>query len=447
MTNNNSFASDGLVYRSKYFLPTLKNNPSEAVVLSHILMLRSGMIRQSIAGIYTWLPLGLRVLRKISAIIQDEMNKSGAIEVLMPTIQPAELWQQSGRYDSYGKEMLRIKDRHNRKLLYGPTNEEVVASLFATNCGTKKDVPMTLYQIQWKLRDEIRPRFGIMRGREFLMKDAYSFDIDKETSLKSYNKMFLAQLKSYTRMGLKAIPMKAEAGPIGGKYSHEFIILAETGESQVFCDRALLELDTNSMGFDYADNLDQLISMWTSNYAATEDTHNPSEFNKIVKKDSQVSARGIEVGHIFYFGEMYSKAFSATITDASGERTVHMGSYGIGISRLVGAIIEASHDSKGIIWPESVAPFQYGIIYLGGKDESSLKILQKTIAILKNKNVDIIVDDRDERTGVKFAEMELIGIPNQIIIGPRHAKDNLIEYSKRSINAKTILLKPENLFN
>lgn len=446
MTFNSSFTSDRLVYRSKYFLPTLKNNPSEAVTPSHILMLRSGMIRQSIAGIYTWLPLGLRVLKKISAIIQDEMNKSGALEVLMPTIQPAELWKQSGRYNSYGKEMLRIKDRHNRELLYGPTNEEVITSLFANNCGTHKDVPMILYHIQWKLRDEIRPRFGVMRGREFLMKDAYSFDIDKESSIKSYNKMFLVQLKSYSRMGLKAIPMKAETGPIGGKHSHEFIVLTNTGESQIYCDKALLQLDIESMGYNYTDNLEDLISIWTKNYAATEDEHNPAEYSKLVNKESQLSARGIEVGHNFYFGDLYSKSFAATITDANGKRPVHMGSYGIGVSRLVGAIVEANHNSKGIIWPDTVAPFKFGIVYLGEKDKACLKMLHKTIEILNKNNVDILVDDRNERTGIKFAEMELIGIPNQIVIGSRNAKNGLIEFSKRASNVKSELISPENIF-
>src|SRR5712692_2190383 len=342
------------VRHSQYFLPLLRENPSEAQIVSHGLMLRAGMIRQSSAGIYSWLPLGLRVLKRIEQIVREEQDRSGAQEILMPTIQPAELWRESGRYDDYGKEMLRIQDRHDREMLYGPTNEEQVTDIVRGAIRSYRDLPKNLYHIQWKFRDEVRPRFGVMRGREFLMKDNYSFDLDAAGAKHSYNKMFVAYLRSFARMGLKAIPMRADTGPIGGDLSHEFIILAETGESQVFCDRAWLDADILANEVDYAGDLEPFFAKWTSLYAAPDETPDP----KAIPSDRLVTARGIEVGHIFYFGTKYSKPMNAVVAGPNGEQIpVEMGSYGIGVSRLVGAIIEASHDEAGIIWPESVAPF------------------------------------------------------------------------------------------
>src|SRR5713101_250777 len=346
---------------SAYFLPLLRENPSEAQIVSHRLMLRAGMVRQSSAGIYSWLPLGLRVLKKVEQIVREEQDSAGALEVLMPTIQPAELWQESGRYDDYGKEMLRITDRHERGMLYGPTNEELITDIFRQSVKSYRDLPKNLYHIQWKFRDEVRPRFGVMRGREFLMKDNYSFDLDKAGATRSYNKMFVAYLRTFARMGLKAIPMRADTGPIGGDLSHEFIILADTGESAVFCHKGLIDTDILSRKVDYESDLQPIVQEWTSLYAATDEKHDAAAFEKI-QEGERLAARGIEVGHIFYFGTKYSEPMKAVVAGPGGEQnTVEMGSYGIGVSRLVGGIIEASHDDAGIIWPESVAPFRVAI--------------------------------------------------------------------------------------
>src|SRR6267378_1627480 len=347
---------------SRFFLPVLRETPKEAQIVSHQLMLRSGMIRQSSAGIYSWLPLGFRVLEKIEQIVREEQDRSGAMEMLMPTIQSADLWRESKRYDAYGPEMLRFHDRHEREMLYGPTNEELITQIFRDGVKSYRDLPRNLYHIQWKFRDEVRPRFGVMRGREFLMKDNYSFDIDKAGATHSYNKMFVAYLRTFARMGLKAIPMRADTGPIGGDLSHEFIVLADTGESAVFCHKGLVDKDILSRQIDYNADLQPIVNEWTSLYAATDEKHDKAAFEKIPEGE-RLAARGIEVGHIFYFGTKYSEPMKAVVTGPGGEQvTVEMGSYGIGVSRLVGAIIEASHDDAGIIWPESVAPFDVGLI-------------------------------------------------------------------------------------
>src|SRR6202012_4724308 len=359
---------------SRFFLPILKENPKEAEIVSHRLMLRAGMIRQEAAGIYAWLPLGLRVLQKISAVVREEQNRAGAIEVLMPTMQSAELWRESGRYDDYGKEMLRIRDRHDREMLYGPTNEEQVTEIVRASIKSYRDLPKLLYHIQWKFRDEVRPRFGVMRGREFLMKDNYSFDLDKAGAIRSYNKMFVAYLRTFARMGLKAIPMRADTGPIGGDLSHEFIILADTGESAVFCHKGLVDKDILGRSIDYAADLAPIINEWTSLYAATDEMHDKAAFEQIPEGE-RLAARGIEVGHIFYFGTKYSKPMNAVVAGPKGEQiTVEMGSYGIGVSRLVGAIIEASHDDGGIVWPEAVAPYKIGIINIRAGDAACDKV-------------------------------------------------------------------------
>jgi prolyl-tRNA synthetase len=405
---------------SQYFLPTLRENPAEAQIVSHRLMLRAGMIRQQAAGIYAWLPLGYRVLRNIERIVREEQDASGAQEVLMPTIQSAELWRESGRYDAYGPEMLRIRDRHDREMLYGPTNEEVITTIFRDGVKSYRDLPKNLYHIQWKFRDEVRPRFGVMRGREFLMKDNYSFDIDKAGTTHSYNKMFVAYLRTFARMGLKAIPMRAETGPIGGDLSHEFIILAETGESAVFCDRGLVDKDILGRAIDYETDLQPLVNEWTSLYAATDEKHDQAKFEAEVPPDRRLAARGIEVGHIFYFGTRYSAPLNAVVSGPKGEPiTVEMGSYGIGVSRLVGAIIEASHDDAGIIWPESVAPFRVGLLNLKPDDAAVTRACTELYAGLKAKGVEVLYDDRDLRPGAKFADMDLIGVPWQVIIGPK----------------------------
>lgn len=417
---------------SQYFMPVRRDVPAGAEIISHQLMLRAGMIRQSAAGIYSWLPLGLKVLQKIDAIIREEQNRAGAIELLMPTIQSAEIWRESGRYEDYGKEMLRITDRHERELLYGPTNEELITQIFRDNVNSYKDCPRTLYHIQWKFRDEIRPRFGVMRGREFLMKDAYSFDLDEEAARKSYQKMFISYLRTFERLGLKAIPMKAETGPIGGDLSHEFIILADTGESAVFCHKALTEKTAPPEDLDYNSDLTPFINEWTSHYAATEEMHDEAKFNSEVSAGDQISARGIEVGHIFYFGEKYSKAMKCTVQGPDGQMvTLHGGSYGIGVSRLVGAIIEASHDENGIIWPASVAPFDVGIINLKPGDEATDAAAAKIFQALTAKGYDCLLDDTNERAGGKFATMDLIGLPKQLIIGPKGVKNGTVEVKDR----------------
>jgi len=423
------------MYLSRFLMPTLKENPAEAQIVSHRYMMRSGMIRQSSAGIYSWLPLGLRVLKKIEQIVREEQNFAGCQELLMPTIQPATIWRESGRYEDYGKEMLRITDRHEREMLYGPTNEELITEIFRGSVRTYKDLPKLLYHIQWKFRDEVRPRFGVMRGREFLMKDTYSFDLNFDGAKKTYNKMFVAYLRTFARMGLRAIPMAADSGPIGGDMSHEFLILADTGESEVFCHKDILSFDLPKDNIDYNEDFQPIVDKWTELYAATDEKHNLSQESLLA--EDLVSARGIEVGHIFYFGTKYSKAMNALISSPSGQEIpVEMGSYGIGISRLVAGIIEASHDDDGIIWPESVAPFDIGIINLSSGNESCDSACEDLYFRLKNAGLDVLYDERDERAGVKFANMDLIGLPWQIIAGPRGIKNGVIELKNRATGEK-----------
>lgn len=417
---------------SRYFLPIIKENPKEAEIVSHRLMLRAGMIRQQTAGIYSWLPLGLRVLQKIEQIVREEQNRAGAVELLMPTLQPADLWRESGRYDAYGKEMLRIMDRHERDLLYGPTNEEMVTDIFRASVRSYKDLPLNLYHIQWKFRDEVRPRFGIMRGREFLMKDAYSFDVDKEAARHAYNRMFVAYLRTFDRMGLKAIPMRADTGPIGGDLSHEFVILASTGESEVFCHRDILELDVPGADIDFDQDLSPIVDSWLAPYAATDEMHDAEAFEKISDED-RVSARGIEVGHIFYFGTKYSEPMGAKVAGPDGVETpIHMGSYGVGVSRLLGGIIEASHDEAGIIWPESVAPFHVGLINMRAGDADVDQACESLYRQLTNAGREVLYDDTDTRAGNKFATMDLIGLPWQLIVGPRGLKNGEVEIKNRN---------------
>jgi prolyl-tRNA synthetase len=407
---------------SRYFLPVLKEAPAEAEIVSHKLMLRAGMIQQLSAGIYSWLPLGHAVLKKVERIVREEMNAAGAIEILMPTIQPADLWRESGRYEAYGKEMLRIKDRHERDMLYGPTNEENVTDIFRRHVRSYRQLPLNLYHIQWKFRDEIRPRFGVMRGREFLMKDAYSFDLDYEGARRAYDNMFVAYLRTFKRMGLTAIPMQAETGPIGGNMSHEFQILAQTGESAVYYDAAFEQIDFNDPDLDP----ERLRSL----YAAADEKHDPA--NCPVSSEQLRSGRGIEVGHIFYFGTKYSKAMGAVVMGPDGtEVPVEMGSYGIGVSRLVGALIEAFHDEKGIIWPESVAPFRLGIVNLRPDDAATNALAEELYMRFHAMGVDVLLDDREERAGVKFATMDLIGLPWQVTVGPRGVKEDKIELKSR----------------
>jgi prolyl-tRNA synthetase len=434
--------------RSQLFLPTSKETPSEAQIVSHRLMLRAGMVRQTSAGIYAWLPMGLKVLRKIEQIVREEQDRAGAQEVLMPTIQSADLWRQSGRYDDYGKEMLRIKDRHERDMLFGPTNEEMITDIFKSYVKSYRDLPKNLYHIQWKFRDEVRPRFGVMRGREFLMKDAYSFDIDYASSRHAYNKMFVSYLKTYARMGLRAIPMRADTGPIGGDLSHEFIILAETGESQVFCHRDYIEYDALSQAVDFDDvgQVQGVVDRWTSQYAATDEKHDAAAFAAIAE-DRRVSARGIEVGHIFHFGTKYSEPLGAKVAGPNGEPvTVLMGSYGIGVSRLVGGIIEASHDEAGIVWPESVAPWRVGLANLKVGDADCDRVCGDLYAKLGNAGIDTLYDDRDDRPGAKLADLDLIGLPWQVMVGPRGLKTGVIELKNRKTGEK-LELTPEAALN
>jgi prolyl-tRNA synthetase len=415
---------------SQYFLPVIRENPSEAQIVSHRLMLRAGMIRQSSAGIYSWLPLGLRVLKRVEQIVREEQDRAGAQEILMPTIQPADLWRESGRYDDYGEEMLRIRDRHEREMLYGPTNEEMITAIVRDAIKSYRDLPKNLYHIQWKFRDEVRPRFGVMRGREFLMKDAYSFDLDAAAAKHSYNKMFVASLRTFARMGLKAIPMRADTGPIGGDLSHEFQILADTGESAVYCDKAWLDTDILAEGVDYAGDLEPFFKQWTSRYAATDEMHDAAKCS--VPGGELVSARGIEVGHIFYFGSKYSKPMGAVASLADGSTVpLEMGSYGIGVSRLVGALIEANHDDGGIIWPESIAPFRVGLINLRAGDAKCAAAADELYAKLNAAGVAVLYDDRDESAGGKFATMDLIGVPWQLIVGPRGVAAGTLEVKNR----------------
>ncbi len=406
------------MHLSRYFLPTLKETPAEAQVVSHRLSLRAGLVRQTSAGIYAWLPLGLRVLRKVEQIVREEQDRAGCQEVLMPTVQPAELWRESGRYDDYGKEMLRFSDRHAREMLYGPTNEEMITDIFRHHIKSYRDLPKNLYQIQWKFRDEVRPRFGVMRGREFLMKDNYSFDCDFEGAKQSYENMHVTYLRTFARMGLQAIAVRADPGAIGGSLSQEFHILAETGESKIFYDAALDSIDAGD------------IEGARALYACAEEKHNPAKCD--VPPDRLREARGIEVGHIFYFGTKYSKAMNATVTGANGEEiVVEMGSYGIGVSRLVGAIIEACHDEKGIVWPDAVAPFDVGLVNLRVGDGPCTSAADEIYEKLRNAGVEVLYDDRKERPGVKFATMELIGLPWQLVVGPRGIAAGVVELKRR----------------
>ena len=429
---------------SNYFLPILKENPSEAKIKSHQLMLRAGMIRQSASGIYSWLPMGFKVLKNIEQIVREEQNKAGAIELLMPTIQSADIWKESGRYDDYGKEMLRISDRHKRDLLYGPTNEELITQIFRDNIKSYKNLPLMLYHIQWKFRDEIRPRFGVMRCREFLMKDTYSFDVDKVTAEFSYKKMFLSYLKTFQKFELNAIPMKAETGPIGGDLSHEFIILADTGESEVFLDKNLLDIDVNEV--DYSEkNINEIIGRFSKFYSATDEKHDVNEFENNVSKENQLRTKGIEIGHIFYFGDKYSKSMKALVNNKEGKNTnPQMGSYGIGVSRLPAAIIEAKYNGNYMKWPKTVTPFKVAIINLGKNgdeaDQKSNEIYQNLI----NANLDPILDDTSENPSSKFKNFDLIGIPYQIIIGSKLKKD---EFEFKEIGEEKLILSKEEVIN
>ena len=409
--------------------------------MSHQLMLRAGMIRQESAGIYSWLPLGLKVLGKVNQIVREEQNRAGAQELLMPTIQSADLWRESGRYDAYGKEMLRIQDRHERDMLFGPTNEEMITSIFRTYVKSYRSLPLNLYHLQWKFRDEVRPRFGVMRSREFLMKDAYSFDLDAAAARHSYNKMFVAYLRTFARFGLKAIPMRADTGPIGGDLSHEFIILADTGESEVFCHKNYLDFPTPpaNTNFDDIASLQSTVEKWTSLYAATSDMHDAAAYGKI-EADKQVSARGIEVGHIFYFGTKYSEPMKAQVQGPDGKPVdVHMGSYGIGPTRVVAAVIEASHDASGIIWPVPLAPFEVGLVNLKAGDKETDLVANDLYAKLERAGLSVLLDDTDERAGGKFATMDLMGLPFQLIVGPKGVKAGEVEIKERKTGERVTL--------
>jgi prolyl-tRNA synthetase len=418
---------------SRFFLPTSRETPADAQIVSHRLMLRAGMIRQSSAGIYSWLPLGLKALRNIERIVREEQDRAGVNELLMPTIQPAELWRESGRYDDYGKEMLRIRDRHERDLLYGPTNEEMVTEIVRGQLRSYRALPINLYHIQWKFRDEVRPRFGVMRGREFLMKDAYSFDLDEAGARRSYNNQFLAYLRSFARMGLRAIPMKADTGPIGGDLSHEFIILAATGESEVFYHRDWDGLDVLTSDLAGAADLQPFVDWATGIYAATSEKHDPAACPAADLR----SARGIEVGHIFYFGTKYSAPMRCEIAGPDGQPvTLHMGSYGIGVSRLVGAIIEASHDDAGIVWPDPVAPFQVVVVNLKQGDAACDQACEAIYGKLGHAGLDALYDDRADRAGVKLADADLVGSPWQVLIGPRGVAQGTVELKRRATGEK-----------
>jgi prolyl-tRNA synthetase len=419
---------------SQAFLPVLKESPADAQIVSHKLMLRAGLVRQTAAGIYAWLPLGFRVLQKIEQIVREEQDRAGAQEMLMPTLQSADLWRESGRYDAYGPEMLRIRDRHDREILYGPTNEEMITMLFRDEVKSYRDLPRTLYHIQWKFRDEVRPRFGVMRGREFLMKDAYSFDLDEAGARQSYYTQMLAYLRTFQRLGIGAVPMKAASGPIGGDLSHEFIVLAPTGESEVFYDAAYESFDWQQADLRYGDEagLQGLFDRVNSTYAATDETHDTSTWNK-VPDDKRRTGRGIEVGHIFYFGDKYSSAMGLKVSGREGTPvTPMMGSYGIGVSRLVGAIIEASHDEAGIVWPEPVAPWRVGIVTMRADDDASASAADGIYSKLTSAGIETLYDDRDERGGVKLGSMDLIGLPWQVIVGPRGIASGTVELKRRS---------------
>ena len=417
---------------TNYFLPVLKESPNDAEIISHQLMLRAGMISQSSSGIYSWLPLGLRVLKKIENIVRDEQDAAGVNEILMPTIQPADLWKESGRYEDYGKEMLRINDRQDREMLYGPTNEEQVTDIFRRSIKSYKELPQLLYHIQWKFRDELRPRFGVMRGREFLMKDAYSFDLNKQQSEISYNKFFVCYLKTFQRLELKAIPMTAETGPIGGDLSHEFIIISQTGESDIYFDSKLLEQENELQSINYSEDLSGLVNSYKSLYAVSDDKFNQDNFDNNVLKENQTRSKGIEVGHIFSFGTKYSETMKANVLNNDGKQTtVFMGSYGIGISRLVGAIIESSNDDKGIIWPKSVSPYDIGLINLKQKDNDITAISNGIYEKLLSAGFDVLYDDKNDNPGVKFSRMDLIGLPFQVIVGNKSKNDSILEVKNR----------------
>ena len=423
---------------SRYFLPVLKESPADAQIVSHKLMLRAGLVRQTAAGIYAWLPIGFRVLQKIERIVREEQDRAGAIEMLMPTIQSADLWRESGRYDAYGPEMLRIRDRHDREMLFGPTNEEMLTAIVRDELKSYRDLPRTLYHIQWKFRDEVRPRFGVMRGREFLMKDAYSFDLGEEGARQSYYTQLLAYLRTFQRMGIQAVPMKAASGPIGGDLSHEFIVLAPTGESEVFYDAAFEEFDWQQSDLQYGDaeGLKALFDQVSSTYSATDETHDETRWGEIAE-DRKRTGRGIEVGHIFYFGDKYSAAMGLKVTGPDGKPVVPMmGSYGVGVSRLVGAIIEASHDDAGIVWPDSIAPWKVGIVTMRQDDEASVAAAEELYASLQLAGIETAYDDRDERGGAKLATMDLIGLPWQVIVGPRGIASGTVELKRRSSGEK-----------
>ena len=421
------------MHLTKYFLPVLKETPAEATIASHRLMLRAGMIKQASAGIYSWLPLGFKVLRRLEEIVHQEQIRAGHIPMLMPTLQSADLWRESGRYDDYGKEMLRITDRHGRDMLYGPTNEELITDIFRQTVSSYKDLPKTLYHVQWKFRDEIRPRFGVMRGREFYMKDGYSFDMDRDSAIHAYNRHMVSYLRTYERMGLQAIPMRAASGPIGGDNTHEFLVLAETGESEVFYDRAVTDLKLGNRAVDF-DNVAQVAAIceeFTTPYARTDETHDTAAYAD-VPADRQMTARGIEVGQIFYFGTKYSEALGAMITMPDGSRVpAEMGSHGIGVSRLIGALIEANHDEKGIIWPEGVTPFHVGIVNVKQGDSAADAACDALCAGLEARGLEPLYDDRDERAGGKFAGMDLIGLPWRVTVGPRGLANGVVELTSR----------------
>ncbi|MBV9528881.1 proline--tRNA ligase [Sphingomonas sp.] len=418
---------------SRAFLPVLKETPTDAQIVSHQLMLRAGLIRQTAAGIYAWLPLGFRVLKKIEQVVREEQDRAGAQELLMPTLQSADLWRESGRYDAYGPEMLRIRDRHEREMLYGPTNEEMITTLFRDEVKSYRDLPRTLYHIQWKFRDEVRPRFGVMRGREFLMKDAYTFDLDEAGARQSYYTQMLAYLRTFQRLGIRAVPMKAASGPIGGDLSHEFIVLAPTGESEVFYDGAYEEFDWNQSELRYGDEagLQGLFDRVNATYAATDETHDLGRWAE-VPEASRRTGRGIEVGHIFYFGDKYSAAMNLKVSGRDGSQvTPMMGSYGIGVSRLVGAMIEASHDEAGIVWPEAIAPWKVGIVTMRADDDSTVAAAEGLYDRLRAAGIETLYDDRDERGGVKLGSMDLIGLPWQIVVGPRGVASGVVELKNR----------------
>ena len=429
------------MFLSKLFLPITKNLPSDAKIKSHQLMLRAGMIKQSSAGIYSWLPLGLKIMKKIEQVVREEQNKIGAQELLMPTIQSAEIWKESGRYNDYGDEMLRIQDRQGREMLYGPTNEELITDIFRSSIKSYKSLPQMLYHIQWKFRDEIRPRFGVMRCREFFMKDAYSFDLDDERARESYNKMFFSYLKTFKRLGLEAIPMAADTGPIGGDLSHEFIILAETGESKIYTDKSIFEIDLNNYSFDNS-SLEKMLTDYSSVYAVTDDKFKKSEFDKRVVKENQVITKGIEVGHIFYFGDKYSKPLNCFVDNQDGKKNaVKMGSYGIGVSRLVGAIIEAKYDKEVMKWPKSISPYDVVIIpSISKNDKENLSKSLKIYNELKKQNIDVLLDDVDENMSQKFKKHDLIGIPYQIIVGSK-STENKIEFKEVNSESSFVDLK------